>query len=64
VIVAETTAGNPGSGLVNELREFALRHEHTYRIERFLFYRGSLPVDVRHNTKINREQLAEWAERQ
>ena len=25
---------------------------------------GWLPVDVRHNTKINREQLARWAERQ
>ncbi len=32
------------------------------RIERVLF-RRSLPVDVRHNAKINREQLAEWASR-
>lgn len=27
-------------------------------------YPGSFPVDVRHNAKINREQLAEWAARQ
>lgn len=64
VIVAELASGNLDSVLVQELREFALRHDHTSRIERFLSYRGSLPVDVRHNTKINREQLAEWAERQ
>jgi hypothetical protein len=28
-----------------------------------LFHR-SLPVDVRHNSKINRELLAQWAARQ
>jgi acyl-CoA synthetase (AMP-forming)/AMP-acid ligase II len=64
VIVAELASGDPASSLAQVLREIALRHDHTSRIERFLFYRGSLPVDVRHNTKINREQLAEWARRQ
>jgi hypothetical protein len=64
VIVAELASGNPGSVLVQELREVAQRHSQTSGIERFLFYRRSLPVDVRHNTKINREQLAEWAGRQ
>ena len=64
VIVAELAVKNPSSVLVQELREIALRHDHTNCIETFLFYRGSLPVDVRHNTKINRELLAEWAERQ
>jgi hypothetical protein len=46
------------------LRELANTNPNTRSIERFLFYPESLPVDVRHNTKINREQLAEWAERQ
>ncbi|HEY2251268.1 MAG TPA: AMP-binding protein, partial [Planctomycetaceae bacterium] len=64
VIVAELDTGVPGGVLYQELRQIALRHENTSRIERFLFYKGLLPVDVRHNTKINREQLAEWAERQ
>jgi acyl-CoA synthetase (AMP-forming)/AMP-acid ligase II len=31
------------------------------RIENVLFYYPKLPVDVRHNAKINREKLAEWA---
>jgi acyl-CoA synthetase (AMP-forming)/AMP-acid ligase II len=64
VIVAELTVKTPRGILVQELREIALRHDHTQEIERFLFYPRSLPVDVRHNTKINRELLAEWAERQ
>ncbi|QDT64912.1 fatty acid CoA ligase family protein [Calycomorphotria hydatis] len=43
-----------------ELREIALRHDHTKSIEQFLFHH-SLPVDIRHNVKINRELLADWA---
>lgn len=46
--------------IVEQLQELGERHDHTRDINRFLF-RRSLPVDVRHNAKINREQLAEWA---
>ncbi|MEM9351479.1 MAG: fatty acid CoA ligase family protein [Planctomycetota bacterium] len=46
--------------LVEELASLAEQHEHTRSINVFLI-RKSLPVDVRHNSKINREQLAEWA---
>ena len=46
--------------LVDDLRELAKAHPHTAGIETFLFH-PSLPVDIRHNVKINREQLAEWA---
>ncbi len=63
-IVVELNRGDAGSNMVQELRDIALRHEHITAIERFLFYNGTLPVDVRHNTKINREQLTEWAARQ
>jgi acyl-CoA synthetase (AMP-forming)/AMP-acid ligase II len=42
-----------------QLGEFAARHELTKRIKVF-HSRESLPVDVRHNAKINREQLAAW----
>ncbi|WP_201776610.1 fatty acid CoA ligase family protein [Allosalinactinospora lopnorensis] len=43
-----------------ELRELAARHEPTRPVEAFLFHPG-FPVDIRHNAKINREELAEWA---
>jgi acyl-CoA synthetase (AMP-forming)/AMP-acid ligase II len=49
--------------LVGELRALAAANERTLMIKRFLFHR-SLPVDVRHNAKINREALAVWATRQ
>lgn len=63
VIVVELEAGKPSDELSQELRQIALAHAHTRCIEMFLYYPGSLPVDVRHNTKINREQLARWATR-
>ena len=62
VIVVEP---EPGSAAIpiDELRRLGNAHETTRRIDRFLFYDGLLPVDVRHNIKINREQLAVWATR-
>jgi olefin beta-lactone synthetase len=49
--------------VVPELRAIGRTFEPTRRIEHFLLFPGSLPVDVRHNIKINREQLAVWAAR-
>jgi len=46
-----------------ELRRLGKSHDHTRGIERFLFHPG-FPVDVRHNAKIDREELAAWAARQ
>jgi acyl-CoA synthetase (AMP-forming)/AMP-acid ligase II len=43
-----------------ELRDLAAGNPLTLDIRTVLFHR-SLPVDVRHNSKINREQLALWA---
>ena len=43
-----------------ELLQLAAEHEVTRRITMLLFH-PSLPVDVRHNSKINRELLADWA---
>ena len=48
--------------LVAELRNLAAQQSHTAGISDF-FVRASLPVDIRHNAKIFREQLAEWAVR-
>ncbi len=46
--------------LTAELRKLAQTADHTAAIEHF-FVREALPVDVRHNVKINREELAQWA---
>lgn len=42
--------------LKKELRELALKYEHTKDIEKF-FFKESFPVDVRHNIKIDRLKL-------
>ncbi len=49
--------------LFDELRRLTAAHGHTARIDRFLLHR-SFPVDIRHNAKIFREQLASWAGKQ
>jgi len=46
--------------LQKELREIAQSHEHTEGIKTFLIH-PSFPVDTRHNAKIFREKLAQWA---
>jgi len=47
--------------LFNELRFSAEKHEHTQGIKHFLIHQG-FPMDIRHNAKIYREQLAVWAQ--
>lgn len=69
VIVAEPDSGQfPSSAhesqlLRDELLQLGKQNPLTASIKRILFH-PSLPVDTRHNVKINREQLAEWAARQ
>jgi acyl-CoA synthetase (AMP-forming)/AMP-acid ligase II len=46
--------------LARELRQLALAHEHTADIKVF-YFREKFPVDVRHNAKIHRLTLAQWA---
>ncbi len=48
--------------LIAELRQLGKTEEHIAMIDDILLMK-SLPVDVRHNVKINREQLAVWAAR-
>ena len=47
--------------LIDQLRSLASSHEATQGIDRFIFTRR-MPVDIRHNSKINREQLSEQAQ--
>jgi acyl-CoA synthetase (AMP-forming)/AMP-acid ligase II len=49
--------------VVESLRVWGQGHELTQGIDTFLFH-NDFPVDVRHNTKIQREKLAVWAEKQ
>ena len=46
--------------LLDQLRDLAASHPLTEEIHDFFLHR-SLPVDIRHNAKIFREQLREWA---
>jgi acyl-CoA synthetase (AMP-forming)/AMP-acid ligase II len=46
--------------LIAELLQLGAQHEQTRCIQTVLFH-PSLPVDVRHNAKIQREKLAPWA---
>ncbi len=46
---------------IQELLELGKRFPHTDEIKFFLLH-PEFPVDIRHNAKIFREQLAEWAE--
>ena len=47
--------------LINELKAIGGKHAITKPIHHFLIH-GGFPVDVRHNAKIFREALAEWAQ--
>ncbi|MFP4321100.1 MAG: fatty acid CoA ligase family protein [Anaerolineales bacterium] len=49
--------------LREELRALGAQHDHTREIDHFLFHPG-FPVDIRHNSKIFREQLRPWAAEQ
>ncbi|GAA1597980.1 AMP-binding protein [Streptomyces globosus] len=48
--------------LTAELRTLACAHAPTTGLDEFLHHPG-FPVDIRHNAKIGREELARWAER-
>ncbi len=57
----EQDAGEIDSArLIKELEELGAKFGHTKAIRHFLIHPG-FPVDVRHNAKINREILSEWA---
>jgi acyl-CoA synthetase (AMP-forming)/AMP-acid ligase II len=59
---ATSKASPPRKVFIEELREMAGSSEHTRHIDTFLFHKR-FPVDIRHNSKIFREQLAQWAAR-
>ena len=62
VVVAEPLAAEwiDQLALVNELHELADQNEVSRGIGTFLVH-PKLPTDIRHNSKIRREELAVWA---
>lgn len=57
---AKTGVAIDRARLARELRELGMRHPHTAGIRRFFFH-PRFPLDVRHNAKIHRRELARWA---
>jgi len=60
VVELEPTASTPRKAIIEELLKIGASNPKTVHIQRFLFHAG-FPVDVRHNAKIRRLDLAEWA---
>jgi len=63
VLCVEVRAGiarGEHARIETELRAIGARFAHTARIDAFAFHPG-FPVDIRHNAKIGREKLAQWA---
>ena len=60
VVEASVRDSAEARAFARELRALALTSPHTTAIKRFYFH-PKLPVDVRHNAKIHRLTLAQWA---
>jgi hypothetical protein len=60
LIIEREDGASDDADCVDELRKFAKSQPFMRRIEHMLVH-PRLPVDVRHNAKINREMLADWA---
>ena len=56
----ENDAAGDRETIAAELLAIGARFEHTRGIDTVLFHPG-FPVDIRHNAKIGRGQLADWA---
>ena len=61
VIEQEPGAKRDRTALAQELLALGARFEITRGLKTILFHDGAVPVDVRHNAKIERERLASWA---
>ncbi len=61
-LVVEVAPKDPADAqsLARELHALAVQYPHTAAINRF-FFQPNFPVDVRHNAKIHRLSLAQWA---
>ncbi|MFT4978251.1 MAG: acyl-CoA synthetase (AMP-forming)/AMP-acid ligase II [Myxococcota bacterium] len=62
VVELEPTATSGRQKITTELLKLGAGHAITADVQKILFHEG-FPVDVRHNAKIRRLQLAGWAEK-
>ncbi len=62
VILIEAEGDINEEAFTEELLKLGASHAITQSIRKVL-YHPAFPVDIRHNAKINREQLARWAGR-
>ncbi|NNE37859.1 MAG: AMP-binding protein, partial [Gammaproteobacteria bacterium] len=62
VELEEKYYGDNKPKLIDELMKIGAEFEHTKIIENFFFH-PAFPVDIRHNAKIDRHKLADWAQR-
>lgn len=60
VLCVQLTPGAEEAAVLDAVRSRAAEHPMTGEITEFLVHPG-FPVDIRHNAKIKREELAEWA---
>ena len=60
IIEKESNTQRSDSELLDDLRDLLTHNDRSRGVEAFLFH-PELPVDIRHNSKIFREQLTEWA---
>ncbi len=60
VMVIEAEGSIEQKNITEELLQLGASHSFTQSIRRVLFH-PAFPVDIRHNAKIDREQLARWA---
>ena len=56
----DMTSNSARNAFIKELLELGSRHNHTLKIKDILVH-PEFPVDIRHNAKIFREQLGQWA---
>jgi acyl-CoA synthetase (AMP-forming)/AMP-acid ligase II len=60
IVIQPAATARAGAHFARELRDLATRHPPTAMIRKFFFH-PAFPVDVRHNAKIHRLTLAQWA---
>ena len=60
VLIVERHDGGTSRDIIPDLQRMARKNQLTANIEHFLVHQ-SFPVDIRHNAKIFREKLADWA---
>src|SRR5262249_13443427 len=62
-LCVERDGSRPWPMVEAELREIGKKFDTTQYVVELLDYPGTFPVDVRHNSKIFREKLAVWADK-